>query len=370
LRARARRSLGKEEKLATLIRSLDRDYQNYSDSVLILNGLADYFKREGAPERFVGLNVPLKRLDLPERNPPRPDLLLQSWDDVTGFCLELKWSLKGDDLALRKEILSATRYSQPRSGWKTQNGTVARVETFLIAPRDDCTRIIDMSRTDDEVGQILQRTLALLSWDFSRTTGPERLYVLKVGGAQSSMDQIFAPPGLELGQSTLTDTLAKVLFYGAEPPLPYSMEKIYLFANAIKAFETLKDVEIMARIRHYHKEGILVTARELYAEQASFFLPWERADQQIPQVRQTWIQKALVGLTRIKLAIPVIPIQPLNGARPVFLKATRPGWETDPSQYFFIPSRSRGFELRYHIVSSYARYKLHVEERRLEGISE
>jgi len=369
LRARARRSLGKEEKLAALISSLDRDYQNYSDSVLILNGLADYFGREGAPERFVGINIPLKRLDLPEKTPPRPDLLLQSWDDVTGFCLELKWSLKGDDLVLKKEILSTTRYSQPRSGWKTQDGRVSKVETFLIAPRDDCNRLKEIGHTDNEVGQVLQRSLALLSWDFSRTTGPERLYVLKVGGAQSSMEQIFAPPGLELGQSTLTDTLAKVLFYAAEPPLPYSMEKIYLFANAIKAFETLKDVEIMARIRHYYKEGILVTARELYTEQASFFLPWERADQQIPQVRQNWIQKALVGLARIKLAIPVIPIQPLNGARPVFLRVTRPGWETDPSQHFFIPSRSRGFELRYHIVSSYARYKLHMEERLSGGMS-
>jgi hypothetical protein len=297
-------------------------------------------------------------LSNPEKNPPRPDLVLQSLDDTVGFCLELKWSLPDNEQLLRKEIADTAKYSQPRRGWKTSTGTISKVEAFIVAPRDVCARITNMAQTDDLTRQILQERLTLLSWDFSRTTGPERLYVLKVGGTHSSLDQLFVSPGLELAQSAMTDTFAKVMFYGAKPPPPYLMEKVYLLVNAIKAFEALNDVEIRARKTHYCKEGVISSAKELYTEQASFFQSWERADQEIPQLRQKWIQEALVGLSRIKLAIPVVPLRLLNRTGAIFLRAKKPWWEKNLSQLFFIPSRSRGFGLRHHIISSYANYLL------------
>lgn len=363
MRTRAKKARGKDEKLAELISEYNRDYQNYSDSVLILRGLADYFSSTaGPPARFIGTHLPLPLLDNPERQPPRPDLVLQSLDDEVGLCFELKWSLPNNLPLLKSEIVGTVRYCKPRSGWKTSTGTVSKVETFVIAPRDSFERVRKMAEDDEEVDQVLKKNLTLLSWDFSKTTGLERLYVLKVGGTQSSLDHVFASPGLELPKSTMTDTFAKVMFYGAKPPLPYLMEKVYLLANAIRAFDTLKDVEISAIRIRYFKEGIVATAKELYAEQASFFQPWERADQDIPQLRQKWIQEALVGLAQIKLAIPVISLRPLDRSSVAFFRPTTPGWKYNPSQLFFFPSRSRGLGLRYHIIRSYARYKLALEE--------
>ena len=362
---RARRAKSSDERFAEIVRQLDDQYQNYSESVLILSGLRDFFASQASPAKFVGTDLPLRRLDaLEQQQPPRPDLVTQSYDDKTGFCFELKWSISEDPQKLKKEVVDTSRYSQPRSGWKTEDGTISKVEAFLIAPREDCARIIAASRSRNEISDILERNLTLLSWDFSRTSGPERLYVLKVGGMTSSLDSHFSGAGLDLGASTMTDSPAKILFYGAKPPLVYTMEKVYYLANAVKVFDTLTDVEIRLRASRYCREGILTSAKELYTEQARYFPPWERADQEVPQVRQTWIQEALVGLARINLAIPVVSLRPLTGSGAVFLKATRRGWENNRSQLFFVPSRGRGFALRNQIVQSYARFQLHQEELR------
>jgi hypothetical protein len=367
LSGRAERTPSSDERLAGIIEPLDRDFQNYSDSVLILNGLREFFSAIDAPARFIGTNLPLRRLDALESQPPRPDLVLQSIDQKIGYCLELKWSISKDSMKLEKEVSDTIRYSQPRKGWKTSDGRVETVEAFLIAPRDDCTNILKVAESDGSIKGILERSLTLLSWDFSRTKTPsERLYVSRVCGPPSSLDSCFASPGLQLPTSVMTDTLAKVLFYGADPPIAYSMEKVYILANASKGFETLSDVEIRSRTTRYFKEGILVSARELHSQQATFFSSWERTDQDVPQLRLSWIQNSLTGLSRIGMAIPVVAMRAFSGSGAVFLKASRPGWENNSSQLFFIPSRSRGMGLRQHIIHTYARYLLHVEERKYQ----
>jgi hypothetical protein len=367
LSKRAKKALTPDERLAELVSDLQRQYQNYSDSVLIISGLHDYFSATDAPAKFVGTNLPLVRLDKPESPPPRPDLVLQSWDDRTGVCIELKWSVSSELPLLRKEVVDTLRYLQPRKGWETADGRMEKVEAFFVVPRDDCSRILQAG--DPEINRILSEQLGLLSWDFSRTKGPERLCVQKNAGPQSFLDDTFSPPGLELPASTMTDALAKILFYGAQPPLVYSMEKIYILANATKGFDMISDVEIRIRTGHYFKEGILVSAKELYAEAASFFPSWERIDQDIPQLRLRWVQEALVGLAQIDMAIPVVGIRPFGGSGNYFLRVSTPGWEMNSAQLFFIPSRGRGMGLRSHVVQSYARYLVRREENQQLGFA-
>lgn len=361
---RAKRAITPDERLAELVSGLQREYQNYSDSVQIISGLHDYFSTPDAPAKFVGTNYPLVRLDAPETPPPRPDLVLQSWDDKTGVCIELKWSVSSELSYLRKELVDTVRYSHPRKGWKTDDERMEKVEVFLIVPRDDCVRIIQAAKSDSEIGRIVNEQTCILSWEFSRTKGPERLYVQKNAGPQSFLDAQFLPPGLELPPATMTDTLAKILFYGTKPPLIYSMEKVYILANASKGFDTVSNVEIRVRTGHYYEEGILVSAKELYTEAASFFPSWERIDQEIPQLRRAWIQEALAGLAAIGWAIPVVGIRPFGGSGSVnlFLKSSTPGWKTNPAQLFFMPSRGRGMGLRDHIVLSYAREVARLEQ--------
>lgn len=351
----------RDERLAQLIGKLEYDYQNYSDSVLILSGLADYFQGPASPARFIGTNLPLRRLDQAESQPPRPDLVLQAKGDSLGICVELKWSLPQREENLKRELISCERYAQPRSGWKTQDGTIPRVEVLLVVPRSDCSRVRELLKKDTSVNALFSNKASLLSWDFSHTTGKERLYALKILGAASELDSMFAAPGFEIDRNALTQTFAKFHFYGQKPPIQYIMDKVYYLANASKwPHDVLVDVEIRARTTHIYSEGILVTARELHAEQASFFPPWERADQEIPQIRLGWIQDALVGLVRIGMAIPVITIRYIDRAGAVFMRRSR-DWEHEYSQQFFIPTRRRGLDLRYHIIRSHARFLVDQE---------
>jgi hypothetical protein len=351
----------RDERIAHLIGKLEDDYRNYSDSVLILSGLADYFQSLKSPARFIGTNLPLKRLDQPESQPPRPDLAVQAKLDTLGICFELKWSLPQREENLKRELVSCERYSQPRSGWRTQDGTIPSVEVLLVVPRNDCSRVRELINKDTSVNSLFSGKASLLSWDFSHTTGRERMYVLKILGAASAIDSMFVAPGFEIDRNALTQTFAKFHFYGARPPLHYIMDKVYYLANATKwPHDVLVDVEIRARTTHRYSEGILVTARELHAEQAGFFPPWERADQEIPQIRLGWIQDALVGLVHIGMAIPVITIRYIDKAGAVFMRRSK-DWEHDYSQQFFVPTRRRGLDLRYHIIRSYARFLVDQE---------
>jgi hypothetical protein len=167
---------------------------------------------------------------------------------------------------------------------------------------------------------------------------------------------MFNAPGFEINKQTLTQAFAKIHFYGAKPPLHYTIDKVYYLANASKwPHDVLTDVEIRARTSRTYPEGILVSARELHAEQSTFFPPWERADQEIPQIRLAWIQEALVGLAHIGMAIPVIAIRHIEREGTQFMRRSR-DWQHDPSQRFFIPMRMRGLDFRYHIVKTYARF--------------
>jgi hypothetical protein len=357
LHSRAAKARSREDKLAKKYVLLDTEYRNYSQSVLILNGLANFFRAPASPARFIGVNVPLKRLDAVESQPPRPDLVVQKWDDSIGICFELKWSLPYGQDNLRRELLSCARYSQPRSGWKTQDGMIQHVEVFLVAPRDHCRRATDLIKTDREVGTLFSTNAALLSWDFSRTTDKERLYVLKVIGSSTALDGYFLAPGLDLGKETLTQTIAKIQFYGAKPPLHYTMEKVYLLATGLKTLDVLLDVQVKSRTTRYLPQAIIVTARELHAEQSSYFPPWEREDQELPQIRLGWIQEALVGLVRINMAIPVVAVSQIDTSGMVFWRSSH-GWESDRSHQFLIPIRSRGTDLIFHIIRSRARYMI------------
>jgi hypothetical protein len=350
----------REERFAKVYARLETEYRNYSDSVLILNGLASFFQSSAAPARFVGVNLPLKRLDVSESQPPRPDLLVQGQGDTVGSCFELKWSLPYVTETLKRELLSCGRYSQPRSGWKTQDGTIPNVEVFLVAPRDRCKRAIELIDADKEVGALFSKNVALLSWDFSRTTDKERLFVLKVAGSSTTLNGQFSPPGLDLGRETLTETLAKIQFYGAKPPLHYIMERVYLLATGLKTLEVLLDVEVKARTTRYMPQAIVVTARELHAEQSSYFPPWERADQELPQIRLGWIQEALVGLVRINMAIPVVAVSTIDKSGTVFWRSSQ-GWMGDRSHQFLIPIRSRGADLKFQIIKNRARYLVDKE---------
>lgn len=345
----------REERFTKVYARLASEYRNYSDSVLILMGLANFFQGPTAPARFIGANLPLKRLDAPESQPPRPDLVIQGQGDSVGGCFELKWSLPQSTDALKRELLSCARYRQPRSGWKTQEATIPNVEVFVVVPRDRCKKAIELINADKEVGALFSENFALLSWDFSRTTGKERLFVQKVAGSPTTLDSQFSSAGLDLGKETLTQTLAKIQFYGAKPPLHYTMEKVYLLATGLKTLDVLVDVEVKARATNYLRQAILVSARELHAEQSSYFPTWEREDQELPQIRLSWIQDALVGLVRINMAIPVVALRPIDRSGTVFMRSSQ-GWQSDRSHQFLIPIRSRGTDLIYQIIKSHARY--------------
>jgi hypothetical protein len=207
---------------------------------------------------------------------------------------------------------------------------------------------------------LFKKNVALLSWDFSRTTDKERLFVLKVAGGSTSLDAHFSPPGLDLGKETLTETIAKTQFYGQKPPLHYTMERVYLLATALKTLDVLEDVDVKARTTRYLPQAILVTPRELHAEQSSYFPPWERADQELPQIRFSWILEALAGLVRINMAIPVVALRAIDKSGTVFMRSSH-GWQGNRSHQFLIPIRSRGTDLMYHIIRCHARYLVDKE---------
>jgi len=290
--------------LAQILESLKIEANNYMRTVQALKAVANELLWDDANRRLVleGHAYFGRRLNtssnnrISPTNQVTPDLVV-SLPHKHNVVVEAKLALSGDPDKRKAKLIDAQKYDDDLTGFDTTVTETTDHDLVLLVDLTHAQDIKDHIVKLQEAEEIeFKKKFALIR--FMQNVQYKTFFVLEmVFGSltdQAKTDKLLKTVSIEMDLLVSNPRFGHVLFYDADPPLPFLMQQIHELV-----FNKLTREQILT-LQEESQVDVTVTVRNIREDLADSCGPGSESGERTPDIpKSNWVNKAFQAFVRL-----------------------------------------------------------------------